>query len=102
MPSGDARGISGAGGVTDAINSSSIASLVFINFCSYSFADLCLLPRLKILSSKVILPKVSYMTPFRQLIMALDVAKNGLPSMMDTWLVLSAIGSVSRTSKSTG
>ena len=85
--SGGARGISGAGGVTDAVNSSSTASLIFINSCSCSSADLCLLPRWKILSSKVILPKVSCMTPFRKLIMALDVAKNGLPSMMGTWLV---------------
>ena len=41
------------------------------------------------------------MTPFRKLIMALDVAKNGLPSMMGTWLVPSATGSISRTTKST-
>ena len=87
LPSGGAGGISGARGVTDAVNSSSTASLIFINSCSCSSSNLFLLPRWKILSSKVILPKVSYMTPFRQLIMALDVAKNGLPSMMGTWLV---------------
>ena len=101
LPSGGAKGISGAGGVTDAINSSSTTSLIFINSCSCSSIDLCLLPRWKILSSKVILPKISCMTPFRQLIMALDVAKNGLPSMMGTWLVPPSTGSVSRTTKST-
>ena len=42
------------------------------------------------------------MTPLRQLIMALDVAKNGLSSMMGTWLMPYSIGSVSRTTKSTG
>ena len=47
-------------------------------------------------------PNVSCMTPFRQLIMAFDVAKNGLPSMIGTLLVLSTTGSVSRTTKSTG
>ena len=102
LPSGGAGGISDAGGVTDAVNSSSTASLIFINSYSCSSADLCLLPRWKILSSKVILLKVSCMTQFRQLIMALDVAKNGLPSMMGTWLVPPATGSVSRTTKSIG
>ena len=40
---------------------------------------MCFLLRWKILSSKVIFMKVSCMTPFLQLIIAMEVAKNGLP-----------------------
>ena len=36
------------------------------------------------LSFKVLFPKVSCMTPFLQLIIALEVAKNGLPKMIGT------------------
>ena len=36
------------------------------------------------LSSSVILPKVSCITPFQQLMIAFEVAKNGLPSIMGT------------------
>ena len=45
---------------------------------------MCFLLRWKMLSSKVIFPKVSCMTPFLQLIIALEVAKNGLPRMIGT------------------
>ena len=40
---------------------------------------ICLLPKWKILSSKVIFPNVSCMTPFRQFMIAFEVARNGLP-----------------------
>ena len=43
------------------------------------------------------LPNISYMTLFRQLMIAFEVARNGLPSMIGIQLVLLAIGSVSRT-----
>ena len=48
------------------------------------------------------LPNVSCMTPFLQLTIAFDVARNGLPSMIGIQLVHLATGSVSRTIKSTG
>ena len=48
------------------------------------------------------LPNVSCMTPFRQLIIALAVAKNGLHRIIGTLLGPLAIGSVSSTTKSTG
>ena len=35
-------------------------------------------------SSKVMFPKVSCMMPFLQLIIALEVAKNGIPKMIGT------------------
>ena len=54
------------------------------------------------LSSKVMFPKMSCMTPFLQLIIALEVAKNGLPRMIGTELALAAAGFVSSTKKSTG
>ena len=38
----------------------------------------------KMLSSSVMFPKVSCITPFQQLIIALEVAKNGLPRMIGT------------------
>ena len=44
----------------------------------------CLLLRWKLLSSNVMLPNVSCMTPFRQFIIALEVAKNGLPRIIGT------------------
>ena len=46
--------------------------------------------------------KVSCITPFRQLIIALEVAKNGLPRMIGTLLEPVAAGFVSSTTKSTG
>ena len=46
-------------------------------------------------------PNVSYITPFRKLIIALEVAKNGLPRMMGIKLAPTAISSVSSTTKST-
>ena len=49
-----------------------------------SSAGFYLLLKWKMLSSSVMLPNVSCMTPFRQLIMAFDVAKNGLPNIMGT------------------
>ena len=36
------------------------------------------------LSSRVMFPKVSCMTPFLQLIIALEVARNGLPKIIGT------------------
>ena len=45
---------------------------------------MCFLLRWKILSSKVMFLKVSCITPFMQLITALEVAKNGLPKMIGT------------------
>ena len=42
------------------------------------------------------------MIPFRQFIIALAVARNGLPKMIGTWLGSFAIGSVSSTRKSIG
>ena len=48
------------------------------------------------------LPNVSYINPFRQLMIALEVAKNGLPRIISTLLGPLAIGSVSSTTKSTG
>ena len=49
-----------------------------------SSTGFCLLLKWKMLSSSVMLPNVSYMTPFRQLKMAFDVARNGLPNIMGT------------------
>ena len=49
-----------------------------------SSAGFYLLLKWKMLSSSVMLPNVSCMTPFRQLIMAFEVAKNGLPNIMGT------------------
>ena len=46
-------------------------------------------------------PNVSCMTPFWQLMVALAVAKNGIPRIIGTSLGLLAIGSVSSTTKST-
>ena len=40
--------------------------------------------RWKMLSSKVMFSKVSCMTPFLQLIIELEVAKNGLPKIIGT------------------
>ena len=48
------------------------------------------------------LPNISCMTLFQQLMMAFEVAKNGLLSMMGTKLAPIATGSVSRTMKSIG
>ena len=79
LPSGGAGGISGAGGVTEALDSQSDSSLFFINsscslgtLCfpapelirqtsssSCSSIDLCLFLRWKMLSSNVILPNVT-------------------------------------------
>ena len=93
-------------GVTDATNSQSTASLSFTNYACNLWAfgfpalgptkqtssnsypsplsSLCLLLRWKMLSSNVMLPNVSCMTPFQQLIIALEVAKNGLPRIIGT------------------
>ena len=49
-----------------------------------SSASFCLLLKWKMLSSSVMLPNVSYMSPFQQLIMAFDAARNGLPNIMGT------------------
>ena len=54
------------------------------DFLPSSLAGFCLLLKWKMLSSSVMFPNVSCMTPFRQLIMAFDVAKNGLPNIMGT------------------
>ena len=54
------------------------------------------------LSSKVIFPNVGCITPFRNLMFALEVAKNGLPRIIGTQLAPTATGSVLRTTKSTG
>ena len=53
-------------------------------------------------SSSVRLPKVSCMSPFLQLMIAFEVARNGLPRMIGTDLAFFTVGSVSRTTKSTG
>ena len=45
---------------------------------------ICFLYKWKMLSSNVMLPNVSCMTPFVQLIIAFDVVRNGLPSMIGT------------------
>ena len=45
---------------------------------------MCFLLRWKMLSFRVMFGKVSCMTPFLQLIIALEVAKNGLPKMIGT------------------
>ena len=45
---------------------------------------MCFFLKWKMLSSKVMFPKVSCITPFQQLIIALEVAKNGLPRMICT------------------
>ena len=124
LPYGGAIGTIDSGGVIEIFNFSSVGLMPLVTSsyslcgphspalgqlkkasfdpCSCSYFTSCLLFRWKILSCKVIFPKVSCMTPFRQFMMALDVAKNGLPSIMGTWLVPSATGSVSRTMKSTG
>ena len=44
----------------------------------------CLLFKGKMFNSKVMLPKVSCMIPFRQFIIALAVARKGLPNMIGT------------------
>ena len=49
-----------------------------------STSCMCFLLKRKMLSSRVMFLKVSYITTFRQLIIALEVAKNGLPRMIDT------------------
>ena len=49
---------------------------------------MCFLLKWKMLSSRVMFPKVSCITPFRQLIIALEVAKNGLPS---SWPLLQMV-----------
>ena len=63
---------------------------------------MCFLLKWKMLSSRVMFLKVSCITPFRQLITALEVAKNGLPRMIGTSLAAIAPGYVSSTTKSTG
>ena len=45
---------------------------------------ICFLLKWKMLSSKVMFPNVSCITPFWQLIIELEVAKNGLPRMIVT------------------
>ena len=49
-----------------------------------STSSLCFLLKWKMLTSKVMFSKVSYITPFQQVIIALEVAKNGLPKMIGT------------------
>ena len=46
--------------------------------------NMCFLLKWKMLSSRVMFSKVSCITPFRKLIIALEVAKNGLPKMIGT------------------
>ena len=101
--------VSGGSGLTVAggmVDSSLIASFFSINSSCCSLAS-CLPTRVplrqtssdllpsssvgfylllkwKMLSSSVMLPNVSCMTPFRQLIIAFDVARNGLPNIMGT------------------
>ena len=45
---------------------------------------MCFLLKWKMLSSRVMFLKVSCITPFQKLIIALEVAKNGLPRMIGT------------------
>ena len=57
---------------------------------------------LNTLSFSIMLPKDKFINPFLQFIKALAVAKNGRPKITEIYLHLLAIGSVSRTIKSTG
>ena len=61
-----------------------IVSIMQISSWTSSTGCMCFLLKWKMLSSKVMFSNVSYITPFRQLIIALEVAKNGLPRMMGT------------------
>ena len=49
-----------------------------------STGRMCFLLKWKMLSSRVMFPKVSCITPFQKLIITLEVAKNGLPRMIGT------------------
>ena len=82
--------------------SSSIVSIKHTSSVSSSTDYIFFLLRWKILSSSVIFPKLSCITPFRQFMIALEVAKNGLPRIIGTKLAPTTTGSVSRTTKSTG
>ena len=57
---------------------------------------------LNTLSSSAMLPKDKFINPFMRVIKALAVAKNGRPKITGICLHSLAIGSVSRTIKSTG
>ena len=52
--------------------------------------------------SNVMFPKDSFKTPFLQLIIALDAARNGRPNMIGIWVHELGTGYVSNTIKSTG
>ena len=54
------------------------------SFGPSSTGCMCCLLKWKMLSSRVMFPKVSCITTFWQLIIALEVEKNGLPRMIGT------------------
>ncbi|KAM7462576.1 hypothetical protein LguiA_030697 [Lonicera macranthoides] len=71
--------------------------------CSlFSSKLFCCLLKENTFSSSVMFPKVNLTIPFLQLMMALDVARNGLPKMTGISLAGFATGCISRTMKSTG